>query len=302
MDIRQLRYFIKTCECGTLFSAAQALFVSQQALSKSIAALEAEIGLPLFQRAPRGMLPTQEGEVLRALAEPIVKEMDELTAAMQELSSQSSKQLRIGISPGLQYFLGPAEVKRFRAEYPELEVSLLEVQDNASRGMLSAHEITAALLVGEAPAATIVSHKFADLLRVAVLSPDSSLAEKQLIHIADFKDQSLVLNINQTDYNRFLELCRERDFIPDIFRTGDTSSMFSMCRHQGYVGITFDIISTYYKSYSDDIVLRPIDPEEFSSPMVFCFSPGMEKNANVRRFYRFAEEIVGEKLRNNAER
>ena len=50
MTIRQLQYFAKIYECGSLLKASELLYISQQALSRSLSTLEQEIGMPLFYR------------------------------------------------------------------------------------------------------------------------------------------------------------------------------------------------------------------------------------------------------------
>ena len=52
MDSRKLTYFLKICETGSIARAADALFISQQALSKALDSLEQELGVPLFIRSP----------------------------------------------------------------------------------------------------------------------------------------------------------------------------------------------------------------------------------------------------------
>ena len=57
MDIRQLRYFLRICSDGSILKASQNVFITQQALSKIISAMEQEIGAPLFFRSSRGLVP-----------------------------------------------------------------------------------------------------------------------------------------------------------------------------------------------------------------------------------------------------
>ena len=61
MDLRQLSYFIAAAEERNLGRAAERLHMSQPPLTRQIQALEEEVGAPLFERTPRGMLLTQAG-------------------------------------------------------------------------------------------------------------------------------------------------------------------------------------------------------------------------------------------------
>ena len=72
MTIVQLRYFLTICDCRSVTHAASVLFLSQQALSKSIHLLEEELGTALFLRTPNGVVLTNAGRYLRDECRPIV--------------------------------------------------------------------------------------------------------------------------------------------------------------------------------------------------------------------------------------
>ena len=80
MELRTLRYFLAVCEHGTMSRAAEALHVTQPALSRQIAALERELGIPLLERHSRSVTPTEQGLYLRRRAQEIVGLADQTTS------------------------------------------------------------------------------------------------------------------------------------------------------------------------------------------------------------------------------
>ena len=80
MEIKQLRAFIAAARSSSFLKAADELFVSRQALSKTISQLEAELGLELFSRTTKGIFLTAAGEFLYPRARALVNEMDKLKA------------------------------------------------------------------------------------------------------------------------------------------------------------------------------------------------------------------------------
>ena len=80
MELRTLRYFLAVCEHGTMSRAAEALHVTQPALSRQIAALERELGTPLLERHSRSVTPTEKGLYLRRRAQEIVSLADQTTS------------------------------------------------------------------------------------------------------------------------------------------------------------------------------------------------------------------------------
>ncbi len=67
MELRTLRYFLAVCEHGTMSRAAEAMHVTQPALSRQIAALERELGTPLLERHSRSVTPTEQGSTCDAV-------------------------------------------------------------------------------------------------------------------------------------------------------------------------------------------------------------------------------------------
>lgn len=85
MELRQIRYFLAVAEHAHFTRAAEALFVSQPALSQQVAALERELGVPVFDRLGRRVELTAAGRTFREHALRIVREVDNARAAVDDL-------------------------------------------------------------------------------------------------------------------------------------------------------------------------------------------------------------------------
>lgn len=95
MNINQLRYFIKAAECGSMTEAAQALYISQPSLSKSIALLENEYNIQLFERNPLGITLTPTGMNFLNYAKIVVEAAARLDNYFSDRSMDSKSQLFI---------------------------------------------------------------------------------------------------------------------------------------------------------------------------------------------------------------
>ena len=96
MELRQLTYFLKCAELGSLTRAAEALYTTQPHVSQVIRALERELGVPLFRRTGGGILLTEAGESIRFYAENTVKN----AALIRETAGdRSGATLRIAANP-----------------------------------------------------------------------------------------------------------------------------------------------------------------------------------------------------------
>lgn len=103
MELRQLQYFMQICESGSILKAANNLYITQQAVSKSIAALERELGASLFYRTAKGVVLTQFGQELRKNCLPVMVSMENLNRNMEKALRFNSGKLRIGVSGGLMF-------------------------------------------------------------------------------------------------------------------------------------------------------------------------------------------------------
>ena len=83
MEPEQLRIFLAVAEHGSFTAAAKALFVSHSTTSRAVAALESELGLPLFLRQGRSVALTQAGETLKPEAERLLALMVEIKQKIQ---------------------------------------------------------------------------------------------------------------------------------------------------------------------------------------------------------------------------
>lgn len=99
MELRDLEYFRVVARHGHIGRAADELRLTQPALSKSVARLEAAVGARLLERTPRGVALTQVGAALIARATRIHAAVDEVLREARDLSAGVSGQLRIGTGP-----------------------------------------------------------------------------------------------------------------------------------------------------------------------------------------------------------
>ena len=95
MNINQLRYFIKTADCGSMTDAAQALYISQPSLSKSIAQLESEYSIQLFERKPLGVVLTPVGVKFLNYAKVVVEAATRLDNTFNDRGAEDRSQLFI---------------------------------------------------------------------------------------------------------------------------------------------------------------------------------------------------------------
>lgn len=297
MDIRQLTAFLSACEHGSISKAAAQNFVSPQALSRTIASLEKDVGLELFIRTPQGLVPTEAGLTLRELSIPVINAMNMIHEQMGQIHKEKNQKLSIGITSAMEYFLQETDFDVFSSRYPECSVSLDEYSHSACQEMVSKGLLTTALIHGpiNVPGIDVV-YEFTRQ-RVCVVAKDHPLAKRELIHVEDLRWHKLVATINKYCYENFVSLCHKQGFSPDFRRVNDSATVFQMCTKQGFADINLDFVVEKSVFGGNSLVALPIDKEEFSYP-VYLIANSSENKRNAKALINYAKAIIQERNKN----
>lgn len=116
-----LHAFFKTAELGSFVAAGRALGLTASAVGKSVARLEAALGVRVLQRSTRRMQLTDEGRLLQAHCERLLHELDDTRALMARMREQPRGKLRLSAPIVLHHVLLPL-LPDFLARYPEMEI------------------------------------------------------------------------------------------------------------------------------------------------------------------------------------
>jgi molybdate transport repressor ModE-like protein len=146
LDVRRLRVLSEVAARGSFSAAAEALTLTQSAVSQHIAALEREVGLPLVERGTRPVGLTEGGYALTRHAVGIFARLDGAEQELEEIAGRRHGRLRVGSFPTCLATLLPAAFARFRSRHPE--VTLTVVDDHLHRLLprLDAGELDLALI------------------------------------------------------------------------------------------------------------------------------------------------------------
>ena len=146
MELRQLRYLVRTIELGSISQAALDLGVAQSAVSLQIQRLEGELATRLLQRTPSGVVPTDAGIAFLSHAQLALRHADEAMVAAKQ--SRLSGVVGLGLAPTTAGVLGVPLLQAMQAQYPDIRVHLVEGMSGHLGQMLNAREIDLAVLFG----------------------------------------------------------------------------------------------------------------------------------------------------------
>lgn len=126
-DLWSLRILVTVAEHGSFSRAAEALVLTQPAVSRQIARLEREVGVRMFRRVPRGVAPTPAGTVAVDLARGVLARVEAFVATMRSHAGVDGGHLRVAGTPSANTSLLPDAIRRFSEAHPAVAVSLRQV-------------------------------------------------------------------------------------------------------------------------------------------------------------------------------
>ncbi|MBY8872032.1 LysR family transcriptional regulator [Micromonospora sp. PLK6-60] len=136
VELWTLRVFIEVGRQGSLSRAGEVLSMSQPAVSRQISGLERRLGVALFRRVPRGVLLTPAGEAALDLAQDVCDRLRQFEARLSAFTGLDGGRLRLAAFASVNSGLVPAAVHRFSTAYPEVEINLVQIDEDAQLSAL----------------------------------------------------------------------------------------------------------------------------------------------------------------------
>jgi LysR family tcuABC transcriptional regulator len=144
MELRQLRYFVRVAELGSMGRAAADLGVVTSALSQQISRLESELSTRLLQRTSTGVLPTDAGLAFWRQAQLALRHVDAAAQAAQQ--ARLTGHVSVGLAPTTAAVLGLPFMQAMRARYPDVRLHLVESLSGHLAAMLNARQLDLTVL------------------------------------------------------------------------------------------------------------------------------------------------------------
>lgn len=206
MNFDDLQAFAAVAKHGSFSRAASALYRTQPAVSKRVAALEQELGTRLFDRIGHTIQLTEAGRALLPRAQDLLVRMEDSRRAVTNLSGQVSGVLRIGTSHHVGLHRLPRALRSFSRDYPQVELDIRFMDSEAAcqgveRGELELAIVTLPLDPAPVLALTPVWH---DPLAV-VVAREHPLAARARLRIRDLADYNAILPATGTFTREVLE-------------------------------------------------------------------------------------------------
>ncbi|GAB2748222.1 LysR family transcriptional regulator [Kitasatospora kifunensis] len=186
MTLDDLRVFVAACESGNLSAVARDLSRTQSAISQHVRRLESELGLTLLERRPRGVAPTQAGQILHRAASQGLGHLDLALRQLRDLRNGERGTVRITTGATTMRHFMTAAVVHFRRQHPDVNLEFrTETSSRSCFDALAAGEADLAWITIGAAVRGIEQRPVIELPWVLAVHAEDPLAQRELIEPAD---------------------------------------------------------------------------------------------------------------------
>ncbi len=258
IELRQLRYFIQIAELEHFGKAAEVLHVVQPALTRQIKQLEAELGVELFERLPRGVRLSAAGHTLLERSKQLMTDLDRAVVATKLVGAGKTGFLKVGFADGAT-FSGhvPAIVRDFRKANPGIELELIPASSLAQSEMLQDQSIDVGFVYWVPDEDRGVSHQLVDEERIMLaVAQTNNLSSKKSISLRKLDGKPFVWfkrSYSPKYYDLMLSHCSRAGLTLNVVQEATAeSTMLSLVSAD--IGATF-ITESAKRRKPDNVVL-----------------------------------------------
>lgn len=235
MEIRQLEYLVLVAQERSFTRAAARGNVAQPALSRQIAKLEAELGLPLVDRTTRRVSMTPAGVAMVGHAERVLAELEAARALAARATAVLTGRVELGVTTTPGSIDVPALLAEFHARYPDVDLIVREDLSVRLVEALRADRLDLAFVSGVAPAARerLTLRPLARDPLLVVVGAAHRLAGRDAVRIADLRDERFVaFPPGATIRDAIAEAAQRAGFTPRVsFESAETARTRAIVAH-----------------------------------------------------------------------
>lgn len=180
MELRQLRYFLRIVELGSMSKAAKDLYIAQPALSSQITNLESELGVRLLSRSVRGVSPTRAGDALYLHAQAVLRQIERLKYDVANTDALPGGPVSVGLPTSAANVLAGPLIAAVQQRYPDIQLRIVESLSGHLQELVATGRLEISLLFEPAPGSRPLpkdTQKGANIQWVPLIDEDLYLLE-----------------------------------------------------------------------------------------------------------------------------
>ena len=291
MDTERCRALLCAIEEGSLTAVSEKLGYTISGISRMMATLEEETGLPLLVRSRNGVVPTEECQELLPVMQEIVQLSDRYDQTADEMRGLTRGTIRIGTSYYAYYDWFARLIADFEREYPGIKVEIVEGTSTELLNEMDEHRADLCIISKRTGNYNWSPLKKDQLL--ACLPKDHPMAKKKRFPVKAFESEDYIELYpgKETDNSQMMERCKVTPKVK--YSTSDNYAAYAMVAAGLGITCTNAIIAESFTEGVEYLPLTPVQSVEIgmATPKAKAMSPA------AKRFAEFAIERFSDRSR-----
>ncbi len=286
MQLIQLHYFCTVARFGSMRRAADELWISQPALSKSISSLEEELGVRLFDRVGRSICLNEAGTLYFEQISQIIVSINDVTKQVRDVYNSSSNKVVLLLSAA--NFIADWIWQKFHQVHPEIDLQI-----NSCYACTDYNIMQADFHISATPNASESGERIKLVEEKLMLAMGRShpLVAEESLRLADLKNQAFqCLPANENLRANLFDYCSKVGFQPQVdFSTEDSFTFFNILASNKF--LTFLPEITAQPALKKGIVLKPISEPDCKRTIYISWDKNRYMSESAKTFLAYCREL-----------
>lgn len=287
ISIDKIECILKVYETQNITKAAEELYLSQQALSKTVKNVESELGLSLFLRSARGVLPTAMGTRFYQTFAPLLQQYH---ARLKEFRSISRSRLRLGLAVAALRRIGSSVLNDFSQANPGIELDIVQQPDEENIFSVISGNCELSLC----PPPTGLDDGNLEFIEVwrepiyIVTGQDHPLAGRKSVTIRELDGYPIIRSRDEDfTFRVTVDIFRQRELVPNfVYAIGEFELLRDIAVKKGYIFICPELHSRYVPRGG---IAIPITDPDFIMKEGFVFRKDIMLSGQAKKLIQFVQ-------------
>ena len=292
MEFKHIEYFIETANHKSISKAAEALFISQQALSRCIQNLEAELNCKLFERTVKGSVLTKDGKLIYDKFLPVVEQYRNTEEEIFTTLNSRPQTLSFACVPSIFRVLDTDLLFEFEERYPNITLERKEMsgfdadnyvkEDSKHFGLIAIPENRHGMRFKHLPIKTLPV--------MLCVHKDDPLAQQDVVNFGQLRDKNFIMFESRSHYHKTIdEYTKKHGFKPkEVFESSDINQIFNLV-NKGK-GIFISPPDESAKMLFKNIRMIPFDDDTLTYCIAFIFKDYERLSPTAKMFINYTKE------------
>lgn len=242
MDTKSIRYFCRVYEEKSINQAARLLYITPQGLSKIIQHLEEELGIALFERTPKGMVPTEAGNYLYTNCRELFELLEDLELGLRALKDKKKK-CGIGFACGALNLFPFQKMSELMSLYPDIMINWEEANTREILEKIERGNLNLGFIVGDQCPDNMEMEEIFSMNPDVIVYRGHPFYERKEISVKELRDEKLItLNEKFSSYHSIISRCQDCGFVPDIVaKTMESQLIYRFVKEKNGIGVDVNI-------------------------------------------------------------